>query len=369
MKNRWMYVLMLAIAATAAGCLTGRMPGNFPLPDTGNGGTVQDTVLYKPAEVFTWHPVGMLDARGGGTAALGIAAYRDVGITMMGVHYKNPGLFDNGYHYINAIRDSLGGRVIRTLPTFHHMATLERHTFVNFGKWISDWKNPGDPGEFVRSITDSIPLLCDGLGFDVEEDILNLRKYPLSIEDEDLARAWGLRITNEDGYVTFRNRQIATLARLIFLTVQKRHPSCAVAIVYSAYQGDTNNGHETRASYGCDWELMTSAELQWNGFTLPKITHAMLAYVQGPKIPDRLVRWARTLPVPILYNVQTYVPEGADYDAYHVRKTEQVLRNIRPGKDGVGFVDFDEDGEAPQLWDDYDARTIPLIASVRKRAK
>ena len=381
MKHRSQFLVAIFMALTVV--FTGCIPLGIITKIPGIGGQ-PEKVVPEPGKfadvdgipIFGWHArTAFLDARGGGGAPVGIQALRSINVTHVGVPHSNSGQFPDGRHFINDIHDSLGAKVIRTLPNLYALSGGQ----VDLGKWILEWESPTNSGEFIQSIVDAMHSPIDGIGFDVEEDPTGERKYPFTRSDQKLADQRGIRLRSQDDLLRFRSDQITEVTRAILASMQQEFLNCKIAIIYGAYPRDKHTNkdgdkYNTREYYGLDWEKLFDPSLSLNGHRLPVPTHGMPMY-PGPVIPNKMVDWARDFEYPLLFNVQTYVPAGENREEFYTTKIEQLLAmvNVERG-DGLSFVDEkpppppgEEDKQQPQFWDTEDKGLLDLLGRLLRK--
>jgi hypothetical protein len=300
-----------------------------------------------PSIVFNWHGGRAgLDARGGGGPAVGLDDLVAAGITHVGVPQNNSGDFGD-HNYIEDMRARDIG-IVRTLDKSFN-AGLGR----DLGAIIISWKSPKDPGEFFAAYARNLQAPCDGIGWNLEHDIMRADKYPLSAADRLVATRWDMKVEDHQSpdYVLFRGRQFALIFQMYYQTARDKHPECRLAIGYSGYEGASYNHLPLEAAYGCDWSQQGRAQ-QWNGHTFAPITHAMCAWhttvALGPATLDR------QHPLPVIHTLQLS-PSLAQEDNFRAR-LHFVAANHRPG-DGLGTV---EHGARP-IWDEGDKMIQHLL--------
>lgn len=309
-----------------------------------------------------------LDERGGGGPAAGLEDLDQSGLShdqlMIGVPAKNTGLLPSGLSSGRNYIDDLAqrGQIIRTKVNDHDPGLGD----VNLGRIIRQYRDKFRPGEWLGSWLADIQEPCQGYACNIEYHVL---EFPITAEDESLARRWGQSLADQAHVLFFRCFQLAIITRLmkhIGSFAFQRFP----VIVYCGY------GPGMAAEYGCDWGLLTR-RLQLDGFFLPPIDYAHCAYFREPELPPDLVGWVRRFPVKILHNIQLPPPLDAATTpdilrAYYVRWARQAIdrqRLLRPG-DGFGSCDADLRRNLADpvvnAWDQADRAVLEIIAKVVK---
>ena len=227
----------------------------------------------------------------------------------------------------------------------------------DLGAIIWAWKSPQEPGPFFEEYARNLHAPCDGIGWNLEHDIMRPDKYPLSAADHRLADLWGLTVEDHQStdYVFFRGRQFALVFQMYYSAARRKHPQCRLAIGYSGYAGASYNRLPLEAAYGCDWRQQATPQT-WNGHTFEPITYAMCAWHTSIDLPPDARR--PNHPLPIIHTLQL-APSLAQEDNFRAR-LRFVASHHRPG-DGLGTV---EHGRRP-IWDEGDRQVQHLLGTWR----
>jgi hypothetical protein len=221
----------------------------------------------------------------------------------------------------------------------------------DLGGIILAWQSPEEPGVFFVDYADNLLAPCHGIAWNLEHDILDREKYPITAADRELAVLWGVDL--ETGYVAFRCRQFALIFQMYFAAARRRHPECELAIGYSGYEGLESRGLPIEAAYGADWTLLGEAQA-WREHVFQPITHAMCAWHTTVELPDEAREPQHSLPV--IHTIALAPVLRSDEDFRRQIRDRLVL--LREG-DGIGTV---EHGIGP-VWDAEDGRVHRLLGA------
>jgi len=302
----------------------------------------------QPLLVFNWHGYRAgLDVDGMGGIPAGLDDLAAAGITHVGLPQDHTGDFGHR-NYIADIR----ARDIRIVRTTEQRWNAGLHG-RDLGGIILDWQSSEHPGPFFAAYARHLQAPCDGIGWNLEHDILTPGKYPLTDADRKLARLWHLDLADRETYVHFRCRQFALIFQIYFEVARRAHPTCELAIGYSGYAGLRSRNLPIDAAYGCDWNLQADPQ-EWRGHRFRPITHAMCAWHATAELPPE--GRSPNHPLPILHTIQLApILEG---DSAQIRaQIRDRLALLRPG-DGLGAVGY---GSGP-VWDEEDRRIHQLLS-------
>ena len=303
----------------------------------------------EPELVFNWHGYRAgLDQAGTGGPPVGFQDLQAAGITHVGVPQDHTG--DFGHRDYIADIGALGIKVIRTMEQRWNAGLFGR----DLGGIILAWESAEEPGDFFVAYRDNLRGPCDGIGWNLEHDILSDGKYPVTTADRKLADIWGMDIDGEAGYVAFRGRQFALLFQMYFDIARRQFPECELAIGYSGYAGLESRGMAVAAAYGVDWGALGEGQV-WRGYEFAPITHAMCAWHTSVELPAAARGFGHGLPV---IHTIALAPALRGDDDFR-RQIRDRLGLLRAG-DGIGTV---EHGVGP-VWDGEDARVHRLLGEV-----
>ena len=297
-----------------------------------------------PALVFNWHGYRAgLDAEGKGGAPVGLEDLRVAGITHVGVPQDHTG--DFGHRDYIADIEALGIRVVRTVEQRWNAGLFGR----DLGGIILAWQSADEPGSFFQGYREHLLAPCHGIAWNLEHDILNVEKYPVTEADRELAAIWDVDIEAE--YVAFRCRQFALIFQMYFDVARRKFPECALAIGYSGYAGLESRGLAVAAAYGADWVLLGEG-LAWRGYVFAPITHAMCAWHTTVELPEeaRDPQHALTVIHTIALSPLLRGDEGFR------RQIRDRMALLREG-DGIGTVEHG----VGSVWDGEDGRVHRLL--------
>ena len=307
----------------------------------------------EPDLVFNWHGYRAgLDQSGQGGPPVGLRDLQAAGITHVGVPQDHTG--DFGHRDYIADIGALGIKVIRTMEQRWNAGLFQR----DLGGIILAWQSAEEPGDFFVAYRDNLRGPCDGIGWNLEHDILSEDKYPVTSGDRRLAVIWGMDIDDEAGYVAFRGRQFALIFQMYFDIARRRFPECKLAIGYSGYAGLESRGMAVAAAYGVEWGELAKMQV-WRGYEFAPITHAMCAWHTSVELPQAARGFGHGLPV---IHTIALAPTLRSDDDFR-RQIRDRLRLLRTG-DGIGTV---EHGIGP-VWDGGDARVHRLLGEVLELA-
>lgn len=302
----------------------------------------------SPMLVFNWHGYRAgLDAEGKGGAPVGLNDLRAAGITHVGVPQDHTG--DFGHRNYIADIGALGIRVVRTTEQRWNAGLFSR----DLGGIILAWQSAAEPGPFFQAYIENLLAPCDGIAWNLEHDILDLEKYPITEADRELAGIWGMGLAG-DAYVAFRGRQFALIFQMYFDAAKRRYPECELAIGYSGYAGLQSRGVSIAAAYGADWMRLGEGQ-QWRGYVFAPITHAMCAWHTTVELPDAAREPQHGLPV---IHTIALAPTLRDDDGLR-RQIDDRLALLRDG-DGIGTVEHG----IGSVWDAEDRRVHRLMGEV-----
>ena len=307
----------------------------------------------EPDLVFNWHGYRAgLDQSGQGGPPVGLRDLQAAGITHVGVPQDHTG--DFGHRDYIADIGALGIKVIRTMEQRWNAGLFQR----DLGGIILAWQSAEEPGDFFVAYRDNLRGPCDGIGWNLEHDILSEDKYPVTSGDRRLAVIWGMDIDDEAGYVAFRGRQFALIFQMYFDIARRRFPECKLAIGYSGYAGLESRGMAVAAAYGVKWGALAKMQV-WRGYAFAPITHAMCAWHTSVELPQAARGFGHGLPV---IHTIALAPTLRSDDDFR-RQIRDRLRLLRTG-DGIGTV---EHGIGP-VWDGEDVRVHRLLGEVLESA-
>jgi len=366
--------LALSAALSLTACLSGaRIPGmDISLPGSAAPKPVKG---IKVAEIFGWHlRTAFLDSAGGSGPATAISTVRELGARWIGVPDNHTGQFSESYNYLDTVKDSVGGKIIRTLPTLHALSGGK----PDFGAALYAYNGSGDRGPFIKMIIDRVQKPYTGIGLDMEESPYNKNAYPVTRADSAMASSGVLgdiiyNLSDRNEYAQFRALQIGLIYRIIITELEPE-----IAIGYSVSQPEIITTGEdvpgikkgtklTALEYhGVDWEFMFRKNVNWKGRRLRPLTRAMTGYLKGPRIPSDIVAWMREASFPILYNIQTFVPQLNQTEKLYTEKIEEILGLVNEGRgDGIAFVDFGPPFQK-QVWGPEDDQIVGILIRLLK---
>ena len=299
--------------------------------------------------VFNWHGYRAgLDKIGAGGPPVGLQDLQAARITHVGVPQDHTGNFGHR-DYITDIR-MLGIKIIRTMEQRWNAGLFRR----DLGKIIIAWESAEEPGIFFMLYRDNLRGPCDGIGWNLEHDILNKDKYPVTAADRQLAAIWGMDIKDEARYVAFRGRQFALIFQMYFDIARRQFPECKLAIGYSGYAGLESRGMAVAAAYGVDWRALGEGQV-WRGYEFAPITHAMCAWHTSVELPAAAQEFGHGLSVIHTIALAPTLREDDDFR----RQIRDRLGLLRTG-DGIGTVEHG----VGSVWDGEDARVHRLLGEV-----
>ena len=299
-----------------------------------------------PMMVFNWHGYRAgLDPEGTGGPPAGLDDLRAAGISHVGVPQDHTGDFGHRDYIANI--EAMGIRIVRTMERRWNAGLFTR----DLGGIILSWQSVAEPGEFFHAYAENLQAPCHGIAWNLEHDILNREKYPITKADRELADIWLVDLSSETEYVAFRGRQFALIFQMYFAVAKRLHSECALAIGYSGYSGLQSRGLPVAAAYGVDWKRLGEAQ-QWRGHRFAPITHAMGAWHTTVELPDE----ART-PQHQLAIIHTIaLAPSLRSDENFRRQLNDRLALLRE-EDGIGTVEHG----IGSVWDAEDERVHRLM--------
>ena len=303
----------------------------------------------SPALVFNWHGYRAgLDAEGKGGPPVGLDDLQAAGITHVGVPQDHTG--DFGHRDYIADIGALGIRVVRTTEQHWNAGLFAR----DLGGIILAWNSAEEPGSFFQAYAQNLRAPCHGIAWNLEHDILDQNKYPITAADRELSAIWQVDLADEAGYIAFRCRQFALIFQMYFAVAKRRHPGCDLAIGYSGYAGLENGGLPVAAAYGADWQELAEAQ-EWRGHVFAPITHAMCAWHTTVELPSEAHAPEHGL---ALIHTIALAP-ALRSDGEFRRQLADRLALLRAG-DGIGTVEHG----LGAVWDAEDGRVHGLMGEV-----
>ena len=291
--------------------------------------------------VFNWHGYRAgLDAKGKGGPPVGLHDLRVAGITHVGVPQDHTG--DFGHRDYIADIEARGIRVVRTTEQRWNAGLFGR----DLGGIILAWSSADEPGSFFQGYIENLRAPCHGIAWNLEHDILDPDKYPITEADWALAAIWHVNLADQRGYIAFRCRQFALIFQMYFDAAKRRYPECELAIGYSGYAGLESRGLPVAAAYGVDWTRLGQAQ-EWRQHTFAPITHAMCAWHATAELPVEAREPQHALAV--IHTIALAPELRADGDFR--RQMDDRLALLREG-DGIGTVEHG----IGSVWDTEDAR-------------
>ena len=292
--------------------------------------------------VFHWHGNRAgLDYRGGARPpATGIGDLKAMGVTHVGVPMHHEGGSHDGYNYITGLVNA-GFKIVRCVELPWNAGVREGHYngAIDLGRILNEWDTAAHPGEFFQDFARNLELPMDGIAWNLEHDILNIDRYPVTGDDlafyeEAYGRrlASGLTPTNAD-LSQMRCLQFALLMRMYADMAEKKAGKVLTSIAYSGYPGAEYRGLPLDQAYGVDWRLHTGT-LHWNGSHFPGIRYAMCSFPS-----EKLIAECKP-PYPQILHTMNSIQETSPstIDERRIRKLMvNRLERMRP-EDGMGFV-------------------------------